>query len=693
MPDVTIPQERPVAPLTEDQVSAWRSRLAAGQDVAKELVKDARDSRARVTAKTLKSKPSQHTVVVPLDYASLEQKKANLFKVPEIIVEGKRPEAEAAAPLWTAVTNHALSPQGVNATEMMFEVQPDVLIAGFAVTKIGYENVVDGTRPVATGEMAPDPAALQPGSVLGLGAAPMQPVMVDVPHIISETYYWRRIPPGFLRAPSDFRGSNFDRGAWISWRFCEDVPDGERHSATSEKDDEFLLVDDPQAQTRRTPKRWGTEVWYYASRFDLKVKHPEIVRTFKLYDDEPVARDHRDSPFQRWKRPAQPVMPGQPPPPAAPLSPSYVPGAELVGMKGFPIHVLTLRYLSDTAFPMSDVQMGIALSDEISVGRTQLMRRRDRSLPQTLFDQTRVTPDVLSKLERNDNTGLVGVPGDPREMFFPLDKGQFGRENFAFNEQAQQDYDKVWAHGAHGGVIKSASPETATKSNEIRRSIDARFEAERLREVEWFIAGVEKLMSLYQVFADQEDYVRMIGENGAARLEAWDKTKIPGPVMFSARPNSHIRLDAEADYRQEEGFFNLAGNAPEGNRTYMLQRLAGKRGMDPTRAIQQPPPKTPEPPKLSLTIKMEDFVLPQGPITAEIAQQLGIKISPQAIQLSQAMLQKSMELAAQADAEQAGQEGVPETEHGGAMIGGGATSPINQHAANLTGGMQGIGVQ
>ena len=34
------------------------------------------------------------------------------------------PEWEPAAPLMSAVTNHALSPKGVNAASMLFEVQP-----------------------------------------------------------------------------------------------------------------------------------------------------------------------------------------------------------------------------------------------------------------------------------------------------------------------------------------------------------------------------------------------------------------------------------------------------------------------------------------------------------------------------------------------------------------------------------------
>src|SRR5687767_12237078 len=126
----------PVPELTEDQVSQWRARLDAGRDISKDLVKQGRNEVARYQAKTLRGAPKQHTVVVPLDYASVEQKKAQLFKIPEIIAEAKRPDCEPAAPLMSAVTNHALGPNGVNAASMLFEVQPDVLLQGYAVTKI-----------------------------------------------------------------------------------------------------------------------------------------------------------------------------------------------------------------------------------------------------------------------------------------------------------------------------------------------------------------------------------------------------------------------------------------------------------------------------------------------------------------------------------------------------------------------------
>jgi hypothetical protein len=218
---------------------------------------------------------------------------------------------------------------------------------------------------------------------------------------------------------------------------------------------------------------------------------------------------------------------------------------------------------------------------------------------------------------------------------------------------------------------------------------------ERERERDWFLAGVAKLMSLYQVFADKDDYVRILGPDGTAKFETWNRTSIPGAYAFTSRPNSHVRLDAETDFRQELDFFNLAGNAPEGNRFQMLRQLATKRGMDPAKVLQQPPPKTPDPAKGSISFKVEDFFGPGAPVAAELAQQCGFKISPQALQASSMFGQLYAQMQAeQAALEQQGgpQGGNPETEHGGSMEGGGGTERINKHASQITGGTQGIGV-
>jgi hypothetical protein len=684
--------------LTEDEVSAWRSRLSASRDVIKPIIERGKKNIARLVNQSLEMTPATDTITVPLDFAYTYQKAALLFpETPEIIGEALHPAFEQAVPIYTAVANHALGPRGVNAMAMIEEISTDLLCAvGYGVTKIGYENVIDGTKDVPTGQQIPDPNAPppmpveQPGAILGLSQPPapapaMIPETMPVPNVISETYYWRRIPPGRLRCPRDFRGSDFDDAAWLAWRFEEDVPDGDEPTRTKRgrtNDDEMLLSTPPDTtDAPAAKKRSGEEVWYKASLFDKDAKHPDLMRTFKLYDDEDRPPARRDSPNQRWALPNQP------------LSETYVPGGTLVGMKGHPIHIFTLRYVSDRALPPSDSTMARQIIDEISKGRTQLLQRRDRNMPQVGFDSTSVTPEQLAKIERNENTGFIAFSGPLADgTFKEINKGQLGRENFAFNDIAQRDLDMIYAMGSNAGVMKGDSPETATKSNQIQQAIQSRARKEFARMEGTFAKGVEKLMGLYQIYADQEDYVRIVGPDGAKRLVAWNKDSLAGPFALKAKPNPQAHMDANARGQQLLQGYNQLRKDPNVEPRELVKPLAAHMGYDPERLWKDSPPPEPEKPSVSYAMKIEDFVGPGAGVAAHLSALAGWPIPPQILQTAQTLgaIVAAQEQAAaqQAEAQKQQAKGSrPGNEHGGQAE---QSEPINKHQMDLTGGMQGV---
>ena len=69
-----------------------------------------------------------------------------------------------------------------------------------------------------------------------------------------------------------------------------------------------------------------------------------------------------------------------------------------------------------------------------------------------------------------------------------------------------------------------------------------------------------------------------------------------------------------------------------------------------------------------------------------IAEQLGLQIDPSWVQMSQALLQQSMAMAAQAEA--ASGDAGANTKHGGKLP---QQESLSKHAADQTGGMQGTG--
>ncbi len=680
-----LPYQDTAPELTDDDVKDWRMRLEAARDPIAAIIKDGKENTARYRVKHLRRTPLEAEVVVPLDFSYTEQKKAQLIsQMPEIHLTAMRPEMEASAPIAQRVINDKLGPKpvGVDAITAIFEGMTDAVCAvGFMVCKIGYENYVNGTKPVQVGT-EPMPGG-QPGSILGLGAQPMQPVMQQVPNVVSEEYYWRHLPPGHFRAPADFKGSDFDDAPWLAWRFSEDVPADEtkvgrrRVGSTAGNDDDLLLIDPVQTGRTAPRKRWGTEVFYRACRFDDTCKNPQLVRTFKLYDDETVPSVHEDSKDQRW-----------------------APDGSLIGMAGYPLHVLTLRYTSDSCFPNSDIQNIRQTVDEISEGRTQLLRRRNRSLPQVGYDATSVTPDSLAAIQKNENTGFIGFqrPVDD-STFREIPKGTFGRENFAFNDQAQRDIDTAMALGANGGVLRADSPETATKSGQIQNAVDTRLEAERFRVSSYCVKGAMKLFGLIQVYADKPDYVRLEGEAGASQMVEWTKLNIPGPYAFKAKPDSHIRLDAATDREQSLRAYNLLANDPYINRQELVKDVALKFGYDPARLMKQPDPQGPPPAKGSIAFTVQDFIGPAAPVAQELAAQAGFKVSPQAMQAASVFGQlwaqakaEQQQMEAEQKAAQKGGGGAPptaaETAHGGAAE---RVPPIDQHQADLTGQLPGPG--
>ena len=675
-PPPPLPYQNTAPELTEDEVSDWRMRLEAARDPIAAIITEGKTNTARYRVKHLLKAPLEAEVVVPLDFAYTEQKKAQLIsQMPEINLEATRPELEGSVPIAQAIINAKLGPKpvGVDAITAIFEGMTDVVCGvGYMVCKIGIDVYVNGEKPVKVGT-EPVPGG-QPGAILGLGAQPMRDVFKQTP-ITSEQYYWRRIPPGHFRAPADFIGSDFDDAPWVAWRFSEDVPGGETakrsRRGTTANDDDLLLIDPVQTSRTAPRKRWGTEAFYRACRFDPDCKNPELVRTFKLYDDEDTPSVHEDSRDQRW-----------------------TPDGSLIGMSGYPLHVLTLRYTSDSCFPASDIQNIRQTIDEVSKGRTQLMRRRDRSLPQVGYDATAVTPDSLAAIQKNENTGFIGFqrPVDD-STFREIPKGTFGRENFAFNDQGMQDIDRAMALGANAGVLRSDSPETATKSNQVQSAVDTRLEAERFRVSSYCVKGAMKLFGLLQVYSDTPDWVRLEGDAGAARMEQWTKLQIPGPYAFKARPDSHIRLDATQLLDRALKAYNLLANDPYVQRAELVKPVALQLGLDPARLMKQPDPQGPAPAKGSITFTVQDFIGPGAPIAIELAAQAGYKISPQAMQATQGFAQIwaqiQQEQAQQAEMQKQAAKGpkAGDTAHGGAAE---RVNPIDQHQADLTGGMQGI---
>jgi hypothetical protein len=623
-------------------VGAWMNRINASESVVDDLKVQWQKNVRAYMGKVLPTVPRDHTVNVPLEYSYVEQKKSQLvFQVPEVHLKPKNPTSAPAVPIFQAAVNHELGEENADAATLIDEVATDVLLCGIAASKIGYVSEIR-TRPMPVMQPVPpdpmsgvppvDPQTQQPAMVQAQqpvvgpdgmlqfgpdGQPVMQPVFRDEEYLAHEEYFWEEFPTEDLLIPVDFVGSNFDRAAWLGMKFVMDFTSAKK--AYNLPDDFAATIQTPREtlSSAERPTRdggalkqvEGYEIWYKAAVFAPEEnplpKQLKLLVLIKGYDT-PVK--HENSPYQ-WFGDGQDGRPND---------------GKLHGMEGYPIHPLGLRFLPGSAYPVSDVGIARPLSEEISLGRTQMVQFRDRSIPMQWFDRTQMTPEIVAKLDRGEIMARVGLDGNGNEQMGVISLPMFPRDNYQFNEIGEKDLRDTWA-------IRPATVETegrtATEVRDATAVSDVRLDKERTKFLRWFTSGAAKLASLLQQFKDDAGFVEIVGPDGQKALQAWDRKAVQGEFVYTAKPDSALRLDADVERRQAANLYNLIGRDPNVRRTELLKALLTKHNLDPEKIVVETPPAEPkpEPPKISLALKGEDLMNPQ---VLGILAQLGIEIMP-----------------------------------------------------------------
>lgn len=560
-----------------------------------------------------KAKYGRNTTLIRKDFSLVEGKKALLFfQTPDVSAIAHAPQFEEAAPLVGAVMNHYLSPAKTNAKAMVDEVLMDVLCpAGIGVSKIGYEAFVD---PELREIPAPNP--MMPGMpVIGADGK-----IVMQPNIVRETYFWQRVPPKMFLFPPTFIGSDFDTASWVGFKYDLDKVVAERLfelgkenvpvGATVDQFKDLLGSDVSRSIAEASQTKVALyEIWYRASDIDPTIGDPEIIRQLVMMEgreDTPLI--HRDSPYQVIQD-----------------------GKMVGGMRGFPVHVLTLRYVSDQAIPPSDCSVSRDQIDELSRGRTQMIDQRDRAVPLTLYDTTRVPTESMDKILAGQIQEFIPIPGmdGSNPAVVGIQRGTWPRENFSFNDIINRDIGETWSLGSNQLGVDNDTRRTATELSLMQAASETRMDKERVRTLNWFSKGCEKLLALIQMFATDQDYVRAAGPDGLPALQAWDKNAIAGDFSLSLAPDSSQRVDAASEKKRAVDIFQMLGNDPAIDQVELRKWLIRKLGMD-AKLVKPPQPKAPEKPNVSISLKGEDLapMLPQYLNVTTLLAALGIGVQP-----------------------------------------------------------------
>lgn len=633
-----IPTEpRAVLPLPKEghgSYSYWTDQIKTAEDKRKTYQDSDWDRNVQAyLGKSLDTKPEYDTVTVPKDFANVERKKAELFfQNPEINLTPRMPGLEDAVNIFQAVLNHYLGPSGVDAGTLMTEVTFDCQMTGLLVSKIGYESFDAGAQEVQTGETQVAPAQPLPGAVLGLSGAEtppqMEPIMGQMPNIVHERYFWQRVSPAAVLIPPNFNGFNYDRAPWLGFEFEDDwdvikrryhlsdtfdraVGHHDRLGLKSEKDAGDMV------QAHRVK---GYELWYRASLYDETVVHPEHLRYMVVLDgiDEPVR--HTDSPYQT------------------------IQNGHVEGMLGFPVHIGALRYVSDTAYPVAETTIGRPQVMELSRGRTQMLNQRDRNAPMRWADPGRIGGEpTMEKLRRNVWQAVIPIPGaDANNLpIGMIPSAHYPPEDFQFNTIIDRDLDIIWGFGANQRGQETNERKTATEIRNIQSNVSSRMDYERRQIIKWYVAGTEKLGALLQKFADDEDYIQIVGQDGNKRLQLWNKQTIAGPFVYGAQPDSSVRVDAAQEFKDLVELYNLTAKDDRAERGELLTRIARLKNLDPTRFVKPAPPPPepkPEPLTVGLSLKSEDLspMNPALPLILLLLKQAGVVVPPELVATLQA---------------------------------------------------------
>lgn len=656
----------------------WDDQITAAEEKIKRKADGWKQNVNSYLAQPLSIAPAKDTVIVPIDYANVEQKKARLyFRNPEVqlIAAPGHDAQEDAVQAFGVLLNETLGPDGVDAEAMMDEMLTDVLCpAGIGITVLGMEATIDGKKPVITGYQD-TPAQ---GSVLGLQTV-KTPITEMAPNIIHQEYFWSRVSPLCALIPARFHGSNFDKAPWLGYKFEMDkalgmrllgLTEDEATAATDEPD--RLNTDEKPQGGRDSDVIYGYCLSYQAALYNPDVKHPEAIYRLILVKGVDRIIKH-DQPYQKMA----------------------ADGRTLLGVRGHFIHIYTPRYVSDSAIPPSDVAMSRHQVDELSKGRSQMIQQRDRAKPMRWININLLDPAQKEKVERGEWMDILLTTVNGNESMGEVATPTYPRENFEFNRIIKADVNETWAFGANQRGNAEETRRTATELSIQQNSSDTRMDKEQHRLAKWYSRGAEKLGGLLQLFEDERDSVMILGDEGEQRLVAWDRNALPLRFVCTAKPDTMVRQDAAGEFKRALDLYQMTAQDPHANRVELLTSLLRKANVDPTKiVIRELPAKAPDKPTVSYAFKGEDLIptAPQFPIVQQLLTAAGIQIDPAnvslGIQLSQKQMAAGGPVAHDGSVPVAG-EAKPDPMHPGAAT---MVSPLSKHAADRTGKLSGDGM-
>lgn len=648
-------------PLPKDGREQWDARVDRA-DRLRKTYEPAWD-RAIKRVGDAHSQADKYEINALLEHRHVESKKAQLFyDTPEVQLHPIDPKIEGipidqVLPLRQKVLNYKLGPNAANLKRTVHEALFDAIVpSGFLLTEIGYDA---RTVPVKR-----------------LNKITGQPETVDVP--VWGECFWVRVSPKKLLIPDEFRSTNFDQAPWLGLKLTMPIAQAKRafrlpadFQASAQKDEALFDHGKPMESTDGLVEY--TKLWYRAELFDDTIVNPELYRLLILVKglDEPAV--HIDSPFQSLDEQGR-------------LTDD--------SMRGNPIHVGTLRDLSDSAYVPSDLVVGEQLANEVNKFRTQAMRNRVNRSPITVIDPQEFEKTEIDKLDAGKKT-IFCKPGalarGKDALIASVQVGTEPRDNYTAQDYAERDFERALGRGANQSGDFTKTKRTATEARLVQGNASARDDQEKDRLREFVLAGVRKFDAVLQRTLTLEDVAKILGPMGAT---TWDQFRqLAGRYHYAVLPDSGVFVDAAQFRAQALDEYNLLREDPRINTEELLKKVGRALGYDDAKFVQPAKEKAPDPPKITLAFNGEDLVVPlSGKVLMDLLVQSGYQLGDGTIQMAAAAHAQldpaTVQAGAQAGAAPPVGASAPQLHGGSAPTAG----RINQHQAERTGGVQGVGV-
>lgn len=537
------------------------------------------------------------------DWALTKTKTANLYsQVPT--VRGKHENKQYAAAMSPLLKqlNYELGPKRADIGVAMEEVLNDVvnasgvggIINGLAAR---FEDVEVPAMDSLPGPQGPVPVASIPPQVLEqikqAAIANGTPIpMKTVPRMVSSLPFSTRISPTDLLLPSEYMGSDYNKGPWVGRRGRCSWAEGSVEFKLQENQKQAAIGgEDPLASRdtlRSEPEKDALidvqgikfdELYYWRYLLDPNEKNFKAIwkLVFVHGIDKPVIHEP-------WK--GQELQDG-----------TYI------GSCVFPIQILTLTYITDNPIPPSDSSAGRPQVNDMRRSRNQMFQNRERSIPIRWFDVNRIDPAIQDTLMRGTWQGMIPTNGDGSRTIGEIARASYPSEDLAFDQQTKQDLQETWQISGDQLGSPSTVRKTGTESTIQQQNFATRIGQERGRVAAFFLKcaevhlGLIVINSTFPVLTDQEKQ---------AMRQAWDSKKVTHDMVLSILPDSQVVLDSNARIAKLTQFLNITAKSGYVNVASIITEIAELTGLDPAEVMIQPQPKEPEPPNISYRFSGKD---------------------------------------------------------------------------------------